>query len=275
MLGWSAVNPRRKLSSLPKERFNTYVLAYLAADTPELKLRILKRMRIERNILFYVVGRVCDLYATQTPASRPTSSMANALAIFDHKGMWFSVRESGYWLGQALDFKGMIIEKYMRFVMMEAQQFHAQQLRDNPHLDFNLDDLAQNFILAVNKAIDKCDAQRGTLTSYIQNWLKDAKGNPAMRGEYGIAFTIPASQRRAIANSTTNKAVNISVNIDSKELQSLASACDAEAELERARTIDFVRRLAKSADPSGVSRMFLGIDESLNVAERKLLTQCF
>jgi hypothetical protein len=273
VMGWSAVNPRRKLSSLPKERFNTYVLAYLAADDPATKLRILKKMRIERNVLFYVIGRVRDLYAAQKPATRPTSEITNALSIFDPKGMWFSVRESDYWYTHALEFKGMIIEKYMRFVMMEAQQFHAQQKRDNPHLDFDLDDLAQNFILAVNKAIDKCDAQQGTLTSYIQNWLKDAKGNPAMRGEYGLAFTIPASQRRAIANSASNKTVNISVNIESPDLQSLASSTDVESDLERARLVDFIRRLAKRADPSGVSRMFLGIDESLNANELKSLTQ--
>jgi uncharacterized protein YejL (UPF0352 family) len=168
----------------------------------------------------------------------------------------------------------MIMEKYMRFVMMEAQMFHKQQREHNPHLNFDIEDLAQNFSLAVNKAIDKCDAQQGTLTSYIKNWIKDAKGNPQLRGEYGIAYTIPASQRRAMAQSTNNKAVNISVSIDDEELQGLRSESNIEEEYERKRTIDLVRVLAKRADPTGISRMFLGIGEILLPEElRQLETQ--
>jgi hypothetical protein len=158
--------------------------------------------------------------------------------------------------------------------MMEAQMFHKQQREHNPHLNFDIEDLAQNFSLAVNKAIDKCDAQQGTLTSYIKNWIKDAKGNPQLRGEYGIAYTIPASQRRAMVQSTNNKAVNISVSIDDEELQGLRSESNIEEEYERKRTIDLVRVLAKRADPTGISRMFLGIGEILLPEElRQLETQ--
>lgn len=273
VIGWSATNPRRKLSSLPKERFNTYALAYLAADTPKTKLRILKKMRIERNVLFYVVGKFLDVLRDAPPA-RPTAKIVNALSVFDHEGLWFAARESEYWHQQSIAFKGMIMEKYMRFVMMEAQMFHKQQRHHNPHLNFDIDDIAQNFILAVNKAIDKCDAQQGTLTSYIQNWIKDAKGNPQLRGEYGIAYTIPASQRRAVALSPKNKAVNISVSIDSEELRNLRSDSNVEEEFERGRTIKMVRLLAKRADPTGISRMFLGIGEILEPDQlRQLETQ--
>lgn len=273
VIGWSATNPRRKLSSLPKDRFNTYAMAYLAADTPKIKFRILKKMRIERNVLFYVVGRFLEIMKDVPPA-RPSQRIANALAVFDYEGLWFTAREAGYWHHQSIEFKGMIMEKYMRFVMMEAQMFHKQQREHNPHLNFDIEDLAQNFSLAVNKAIDKCDAQQGTLTSYIKNWIKDAKGNPQLRGEYGIAYTIPASQRRAMAQSTNNKAVNISVSIDDEELQGLRSESNIEEEYERKRTIDLVRVLAKRADPTGISRMFLGIGEILLPEElRQLETQ--
>lgn len=273
VIGWSATNPRRKLSSLPKDRFNTYAMAYLAADTPKIKFRILKKMRIERNVLFYVVGRFLEIMQDVPPA-RPSQRIANALAVFDYEGLWFAAREAGYWHQQSIEFKGMIMEKYMRFVMMEAQMFHKQQRDHNPHLNFDIEDLAQNFNLAVNKAIDKCDAQQGTLTSYIKNWIKDAKGNPQLRGEYGIAYTIPASQRRLMAQSTNNKAVNISVSIDDEELQGLRSDSNIEEEYERQRTIELVRKLAKRADPTGISRMFLGIGEILRPEElRQLETQ--
>lgn len=266
VVAWAAINPRRKVSSLPRDRFNTYAMAYLSAEDPKLKMRILRRMRLERNIPLFVIGRFLHLTQDQS-VEKPKPALVNALAIKDHQNLWFAVRECDYWYKHAVAFKGMILEKYMRFVMMEAQLFYKQQRNNNPHLNFDLDDIAQNFVLAVNKAIDKCDAQQGTLTSYIQNWIKDAKGNPQLRGEYGIAYTIPASQRRNMTKTDHPKAVNIAVSIESDELLNLASDSDVAGDYERKRTIDHVRLLAKRADPSGISRMFLGIGEILSPSE--------
>jgi hypothetical protein len=267
VLGWSSSNPRRKLSSLPKERFTTYVVAYLAADDPRTKFRVLKRMRLERNILFHVLdrfNRLCDSYPRTTT---PPPSIINSVRATQPNRLWFASRESCYWHQQASDFKSMIVEKYMRFVMMEAQSFYQQQRQHNPHLTFDLDDIAQNFILTVSKAIDKCDAQQGTLTSYIQNWIKDAKGNPSLRGEYGIAYTIPASQRRSIALSEKDKTVNISISLACEDLNELESVSNTEQEYERQQLTDTIRLLAKRADPLGISRMFLGVQEILDPNE--------
>lgn len=271
VVAWSATNPRRKVSSLPRERFNTYAMAYLASDDPKLKMRILRRMRLERNIPLFVINRFMSL-TKEHGVEKPKPELVNALSVTDHTNLWFAVRECDYWWKHAIEFKGMILEKYMRFVMMEAQLFYKQQKTNNPTLNFDLDDIAQNFILAVNKAVDKCDAQQGTLTSYIQNWIKDAKGNPQLRGEYGIAYTIPASQRRSMAKAEQPKAVNIAVSIESDELSALASDSDVAGDYERRRTVNHVRLLAKRADPSGISRMFLGIGEILSTEELQTLS---
>lgn len=270
VLGWGATNPRRKLSSLPKERFNTYVVAYLAADDPKLKLRILKRMRIERNILFFTVSRFLML-AKDAPATRPSPELTYKLAIVRPNKFWFSMRETLYWSKHAVDFKGMILEKYMRLVMVEASTFFRQQQMHNPHLVFDIEDMAQNFMLAVNRAVDKCDAHQGTLTAYVQTWLRDAKSNPNSRGEYGVAYTIPASQRRRLAGHSKTKAVNISVSIESSDLLGLVSDSDTEAEYEREKSIDHIKVLAKRADPHGIGRLFLGIGERFDTEEIKTL----
>lgn len=266
VLGWGALNPRRKLSSLPKERFITYAMAYLAADSAQDKLRILRRLRLERNILFYTINQFISI-ASKTEPGNTDSRTYNALAAYKPERVWFAAREAQYWQDQALAFKGMILEKYMRFVMVEAQSFYKYQRQNNPHLTFELSEIAQNFVLVVNKAIDKCDAQKGTLTSHIQNWIKDAKGNPQLRGEYGIAYTIPASQRRSYVTSDKTKAVNISVSYDSSELLQLVDEKSVEEEAARNKTIETVRMLAKTADPSGIARLFLGIGECLSPTE--------
>lgn len=269
VLAWAAVNPRRKVSSLPRERFNTYALAYLAAEEPAMKMRILKKMRLERNIPLFVINHFLELTVNH-PADTPTPALAHSLCVKEPRSLWFATRQCSYWQKHATDFKGMILEKYMRLVMMEAQMFYKQQRTNNPHLNFDIEDIAQNFILAVDKAINKCDAQQGTLTTYILNWIKDAKGNPQLRGEYGIAYTIPASQRRLMVKDNEPKAVNVSVSIDSRELLDLASDTNIQGDLERKQTIDYVRLLAKRVDPSGIARMFLGVGEILNDTELRL-----
>lgn len=269
VVAWAAVNPRRKVTSLPKPKFNTYVMAYLASDKPKQKIKILSRLRLERNVLFFIA--TCFINATKSlAAERPSTSLINELAVTHPNRLYFASRDSQFWYAQASDFKGQIMEKYMRMAMVEAQMFHKQQRMDNPHLKFELDELGQNFMLAVSKAVDKCDAQQGTLTTYVQNWIKDAKGNSSLRGEYGIAYTIPAAHRRAMAAKKDGKPhiVNISVSIDSQDLEHLTSDSNVEEEVERTRRICRVRLLAKRVDPTGIGRLYLGIDEIFDDQER-------
>jgi hypothetical protein len=229
---------------------------------PQQKIKILSRMRLERNILFFIATKF--IAATKSlEAKRPNQKIINAFSVSQPSRLYFASRDCQFWYEQASDFKGQIMEKYMRMAMVEAQMFYKQQRQDNPHLKFELDELGQNFMLAVSKAVDKCDAQRGTLTTYVQNWIKDAKGNSSLRGEYGIAYTIPAAQRRSMAAKSDGKphSVNISVSIDSKDLEHLTSDSNVEQEVERTRQIQRVRLLAKRVDPTGIGRLYLGIEE--------------
>lgn len=263
ILYWMSVTPRRKISTLDKAKLNTYFMAFLLASNHRTKLRILKRMRLERNIIFYMCSSVIDTCGTM-PIGRPSPEMIDRFCVRDHDTFWYAVRESAFWHEQALKFKSMILEKYMRLVVVEAQSFFKKQSQDNPELTFDLSEIAQNFFLAANKAVDKCDVTRGTLTSYIGLWIKEAKGNPALRGQYGIAYSVPASQRRLMALGKAGGAVNISSSVDSEELAAVAGQDDVAGEYERRQLVDFVRRLAKEVDPRGFGRMALGIAEVLD-----------
>jgi hypothetical protein len=268
VIGWAATNPRRKLSALPRARFNTLAMAYLASSDPKMKIRIVKKLKLERNIIFFTLAKFADLSKDLT-AEAPPHSLVRQLSVTHPDQLWFAVRLSLYWFNQASKFKNMMIEKYLRLVVNETMMYYNQQKKNNPHLKFDLDDIAQNFALAVSKAIDKCDADQGVLTTYVQNWIKDAKNASNFRHEYGIAYSIPASRRRALAESDDlgSKHINISVHIDSDELTGLESDSNLEQELLRKDTIKTVRQLAKHADPDGISRLFLGIGEILSAEE--------
>jgi hypothetical protein len=270
VLSWGATNPRRKLSSLPKDQFYTLLVAFLSTDDPKLKYKILKRLRLERNILFFAISRFLELTKNLQLGQNPPDIFSK-LAVTDANRLWFASRELRYWGDLASTFKGWIIEKYMRYVMLEASTFYRQQLLQNPHLTFDQEDIAQNFILVVDRAINKCDPNQGTLTAYIQTWLRDAKTNPHFRGEYGMAYSIPASQRRRLAQQQVS-AVNISVCIDDESLTGLSSDHDIEADYERRKQVEHIRLLAKRADPHGIARLFLGIGEHLDSSEHQQLS---
>ena len=51
ILTWYYGEGRRKISPLKKDRLVTLIFVFLYADSPEEKLRVLRKMEIERNIL--------------------------------------------------------------------------------------------------------------------------------------------------------------------------------------------------------------------------------
>ena len=269
VLCWGSMNSRRKLSSLEKPKFYTMAFAFLASQDPKQKLTILKKMRLERNILFYAMRQFVALTSDLGPVPA-TGPLVYRLAITAPSKVWFASKSVAFWYDEASAFKGYIIEKYMRLVMMEANHFCKHQKEINPTLVFDIEDVAQNFILAVSKAIDKCDALQGTLTTYIQNWIKDAKGNPATRGEYGVAYSIPASQRKALATGKASS-VNVSISLDDEAMQ-VAACQGVDTEYERQDYIEWVRKLTKKLDPLGISRMLMGIQEHLSSSEVELLS---
>jgi hypothetical protein len=88
-------------------------------------------------------------------------------------------------------FKEQITEKYIRFARSEANRAQA-----NTQLFVDTHDLFKNYLLAVDRAIDKCDADSGTLTHYIQQWMLSARSSPEFDHQYSTSFTVPANVRK-------------------------------------------------------------------------------
>ena len=184
------------------------------------------------------------------------------------------MRRVAYWTEKALTFKHQIIEKYMRLVMLEAHAYATHHKQNNPHIRIDLDEVAQNFILAVSKAIDKCNANKGTLTSYVQMWLKDARNTVHFQHSYGFAYSIPTNKRREIAAGKSH-INNMVFDLDSAEAQSVAVEYDLESDIDNKKIVNTVRAISKQADPTGLGRLTLQITEVLSPKERQLLkTAC-
>jgi hypothetical protein len=277
---WYSTNQRRKLSPMEKGHFIASSIAYMLADT-RTKMRIYRKMSIERNLSVMLMeqwlklaGECVNLELRQLTGFKNDIQdridfLHWQLGTVNRHALFHSYQTVKYYLSQAVEFRNQIAEKYMRMVTLEAVGYHKQQTSNNgPRMQ--LDDVAQNFMIAVYKAIDKCDSNKGTLTSYVQKWITNAKTTNTFRHETGIAYTIPSGQRKQLAIGSCNIS-NYTLSMDSEEVKEIVSECNQEEEMIRADTINSVRLLAKAVDTLGLGRLSLGILEVLNDSEILLL----
>lgn len=286
-LTWYSGNSRRKISSLPKQRVMYLLAIYPILSSPQQKIRVLRLLRLERNIRFFFLEsflRHADEYRVLEIRAAKTKDMVERSAILNQMLRIRGVTRSNdnlslvgcrvrYWHSNAVKFRNQIMEKYMRHTVMRATSYF-KSLDNNDRVD--LSELVQNFQLALNKAINKYDQRRGTLTSCINHWLRNAQslsGN--MSHEYGIAYSVPASVKRRLACGTSNSPVNIFVPIhgESEAHEVATDDLSPEEVAERDSDIQRVRHLAKLVDPLGVGRIRLGIEELLSEQEIRALEQ--
>jgi len=270
IIGWYTDNPCRKISSIGREKTFSLLFLYLAAKTVRAKKRILRQLRLERNILISTITLFLehvrpyrDLMIRKIKTKDPFRRASLQQNLDDIEKQVGAVSEVypmcetvTYWLAEAMRFKNMILEKYMRHIVNRA---HAFQSQSGSRVD--IEDLIQNFVLAASKAIDKADAGQGTLTTYINHWLKNASHNSINGHEYGVAYVIPQSVKSKIARGESHD-FNLALALDDKSLAPQLMV-DPEIGMEQRMEQDLIRRLAKAADPEGFARIALSIPEVL------------
>lgn len=291
ILSVTARNRKRKLSSLPREEAITLMCRYLASSDREEKVRLVAAMRLERGFIYNFVvkflaetGDYLDLYhkwCTERDKSARNMHRRRLTALERNigcsKGTLFqTINNSQDYLRLAYTFRNSIVMKYVRHSFKQARSFV-----DMKGPTFDLEDVSQNFLAAVTKAVDKYDASKGALTSYINFWVLNAQttSNSTHGHEYGVAYSIPQLQKKALAEkSSKGKAINFSVSLDKMvgndgeetELgQYIAGDASVEEELTREEDLDHVRFLAKAADIRGAARLYLEVDEVFSRKEKR------
>jgi len=278
--GWLSTASRRKISSVEsKEKFQSLVMAFTIAQTPAERFQIWRALKLERTISFFIITQWLRILEPWVAAQcrgdfAQCMRLERRACIRNNQALFQRQQSVMFWQKQALDFKEALLQKYMRKVVLESSAYYEGHRKNNPHLVIDLDDVGQNFMLAVSKAIDKCDTDKGTLTSYVQLWLKDAASSSHNSHEYGTAFSIPVGKRREIARTENHALNNISVNIDAEEVLELPSGQNVEQDSIRQSSIDRVRMLAKAVDIHGLGRLALGITEVLTPQQMAQLLTC-
>lgn len=166
-----------------------------------------------------------------------------------------------------LKFKEQVLSQYVNL----AKQY-ANYQQQNSQKSINYDDLFQNIIAAISKALDKYDSAKGALTSYVKYWITNAQ-NQDNSHVTNLAYEIPLTQRRKIAMGQEGDA-NFGISIDQTDddQQSLADKIGDDSDnpekvIEKRDTVRRVSQLVKVADINGIFRLVHRIDEHFSPQE--------
>lgn len=263
VIGWQTQNPKRKTCGVGRVGLVTLsTLFFLTAD-PAQKVKLVKRMKLHRNILFECITRWLDLTEHYPKLA---SVLGSELVLVEIHNMHDrALMRTGYslhstysttlfWYKKAKTFKEQIMEKYTRMTISTAQRDYADMIeRGIISTTENLNDMVQAYMMTMSKAIDKCDADKGVLTTYINSWLKSAKNNVEKRA----------------SNDGTQLHRKLGVQrVEHVELDEIEDTVSDDDARDREDQIQRVRHIAKLFDPRGYGRLALGIQEELSSDDR-------
>ncbi len=247
ILGWQTLNPKRKICGVGKEKLSAYIVTFLLLDSPVKKLEILKRIRFDRTILLECLRTwlsTLDGYK-ELSIEEPTIQGLRKLAKYhsvslvrDNHSVHSTFTQTEYWFMKANEFKTLILEKYNRLCLNAAQRDYVE-LQGK----VNLDDIIQTYLFVALKAIDRCDTNKGVLTSFIQTWLLSAK------------------------NVVIDKYIDKQDNTSIEEIEDVA----IEVPEDKTELVLSVKLIAKIFDPEGYGRLSLGIQDVLSTEDTRLI----
>lgn len=261
ILSWQTSNPKRKVCGIGRKEFSAYLTTFFLLDDPAAKLKVLKRLKLDRAVLFETLRRWLTIAdgVKQVGYEPFTLGLVTQLYELHEKagvkpsyGLFAVYSQVNYWHHEANVFKTQILEKYYRLVLNTAKRDYEALNHTVP-----LGDMIQHYLMTASKAIDKCDSDRGVLTTHIQNWLMSAKS------------VVQSTQSQNLPFKKGGKSVMPIESVSLDDLDEMTFEPDEQQDTQD--TIQHVREIAKLFDPIGYGRICLGIQEVLTTEDKQAL----
>tara|TARA_B100000700_G_scaffold323244_1_gene426581 strand:- start:1166 stop:2197 length:1032 start_codon:yes stop_codon:yes gene_type:complete len=290
ILALVSANRKRKPSSLPRDRTIELLCCFLVSENREEKFRLLREARLERSFLHAFASRFLREHSTYVSRYhkmlmvsgntrfqiKHELDMESHLAgCKDRQGLYRIVTIGEAYLEKFYESRSKVLDHYVKLSSRQAKIY----IKANGS-NFDFHDVRQSILKSILLAIDKYDSNKGALTSYINWWVLNAQTCGTSEHEYGIAYTIPQSHRKKIAEKNTGF-LNYSVSLDdmvtddgNKNLHSvIGGKADVFEDFERSETENIVMYLAKHADTNGCARLVLDIGEHFTQDELSRMRQ--
>ena len=289
MVAFVATNRKRKLSAHDRDVFMSLACGALCEQDKDKKFELITQLKLERSFVFLFIEKflsLCSRYAehyrqhltttgiTKISHERKMRAIETTVGI-EEKRLFSALTYTEDFLAQAYAFRNKIVLQYVNY----AWKFTNSHCKDHPNYDE--EDLNQNLMAAISRALDKFDSSKGALTSYVAFWIQHALTyrNSKHGYEYGIAFAVSSQMKKSQASgsSTIN---NFSISLDTPSTTDEPSHVDLldgdgaiDYDLEKHEEQLRLRLLAKAADPTGIARLYLDIEEVFNDDELDTMRQ--
>jgi hypothetical protein len=288
-LSFISKNKKRKISTAGRQESINFLSKALLSEDLEEKLSYIKKARLERSMIEIFVMRIIDenyetfmnLYHRLLEGKEDRILLSKRINVLI-KNLGCEKRSDFYILINSLKESLKVYKSYTASVIAQYVKLSSTQAKffvdTNPHNQYDFNDVRQNFMRNILIALNKYDSSKGALTSYINFWLLNAQTCGSSAHEYGIAYSVPPQHKRKMARDKgSNREVNFSVSLDSPaeddegETISLHNKLECpqsvDKQIEHHKTSMLISLLAKNADPYGIGRLSMNIDECFTPQE--------
>ena len=264
---------RRKISHVPREKVVDYLFNAVVGNRRNF-LMYIRKAKLERGIVNHIIKHIYDKlkHYDENLSFKKQSQYATRDIRYigikeNNKRLGAAIRWSKYYYDEYIKFKNMIIEKYIRFAHNESQKAAKQT-----SLQVDVDDLFENCLLGVSKAIDRYDPDRGPLTACVRGWLQDAKTGAEFSHNYGHSYEVPTEKRKELGNLLgKNQQISFSEqledNEEAEEIEEHGIDITYFRERENQEFLDFINRTHKTK----LARLYYGVPYVLSEQEKQML----
>lgn len=247
-----------KLTSDDRQKLSIHLFNTITSTTHSKLIENAKLMFINRGLLFGFVSMFRNqlkYYEELNSGSTIISSVERTTIAYRIErriglrpggNLHAALKESAYWDDKARWFKSLIVQKYTRMAILQAQSTY----KDYNHY-VKLDDIIQVYLLVVNRAIDRCDSRQGVLTTFIQNWFKSARSEVA-----------------SMAEGQLDHSYEELTEIHGDAIHDILGTVKPNIDLELQEQVAYI---ASIIDPVGLVRTSLGIDQYMSRKNRNIL----
>jgi len=250
VVAWQTTRPSVKFSRNHKD---TLAAALFNSLTTEGKTKRFhqKSMLLNRGVLFGAISGYLQTVNSYMQLHDPTFRISKSrrqllIQLAEHRcgssWLYAATRQVQYWADKAYAFKELIVQKYVRLAIMSAKRTYVEV-----NHAITLDDIIQTYMIYLSKAIDRCDARQGVLTTFIQTWFYSARAE---------------THTSVLAESHSSYDEMVEAGL-------LADATQPDSDFE---TLQHIAATAKSIDHTGVIRYTLGIPEFFTSGDLAILS---
>lgn len=212
-----------KVTRINKNMAQSHILNAISALSKEEILSQLKQASLDRNIFRDILDKFLTrtkillqeeeiFFSSLNSLGYDTKSAEEINSLEEEFGLSRNFliktnKEVQFWFDRYLEFRHLIIGKYLRF----AYKYAKITKLNRPNADLQC--FFKSLILAIGTALNKYTADRGTLTSYIQLWFKSTMVNPPYDFELGRPFKLSNYAKQRMIDTGRNPNA-ISTNSD-------------------------------------------------------------